>query len=208
MLQIESDDALDVMTQETADPSNGYEAVAAEFMVGRDRSDIGVATVRNWAGSLPAGASILDLGCGHGVPISVALMNAGFTVCGIDASPSLIAAFRSRFPQAEVACEAAEDSSFFGRTFDGIIAVGLMFLLSAEAQKKLIHRVALALKPGGRFLFTAPTQRATWADILTGHQSVSLGAAQYKKLLLESGLLLADEYVDEGENRYYDSTRQ
>lgn len=196
------------MTQEPVDRSNGYEAVAAKLIAGRDRSIIGVATVRNWARSLPAGASVLDLGCGHGAPIAATLMNDGFVVHGIDASPSLIAEFRRRLPQAEVACEPAEDSSFFGRTFDGIVAVGLIFLLSVDAQRKLIRRVALALKPGSRFLFTAPTQCATWTDILTARPSISLGAREYQRLLSEAGLLLVNEYVDEGENHYYDSVRR
>ena len=46
-----------------------------------------------------------------------------------------------------VSCEAVEDSSFFGRTFDGVIAVGLLFLLSAAEQRDLIRRVAFALNP-------------------------------------------------------------
>ena len=85
------------------DRSNSYEAVASEFAERREQSSIGVATVRAWARSLPSGASILDLGCGHGVPISMALMNDGFVIYGVDASPSLTAAFRRQFPYAHVA---------------------------------------------------------------------------------------------------------
>ena len=46
------------------DPPNGYEAVATEFIAGRQRSGVGVTTVRAWERSLPQGATILDLGCG------------------------------------------------------------------------------------------------------------------------------------------------
>lgn len=130
-------------------------------------------------------------------------MDDGFIVYGIDASRSLIAEFRRRFPQATVACEAAEDSTFFGQTFDGIIAIGLFFLLSPETQRNLISQVALALKPSAPFLFTAPAQRATWTDIMTGRQSTSLGVETYKRILRESGLRLVDEYEDEGDNHYY-----
>ena len=195
------------MTEEAVDRSNGYEAVAAQLIRARDRSSIGVATVRNWARLLPAGSSILDLGCGHGV-IAAALIEDGFSVYGIDASPSLIAEFRRRFPGAPVVCEGAEESSFFQRTFDGIVAIGLMFLLAAEVQQKLIERLARGLNPGGRLLFTAPTQRATWPDILTGRESVSLGVEEYVRLLAEGGLTLEDEYVDEGENHYYACCRK
>ncbi len=185
------------------DRSNGYEAVASEFMTRREQSGIGVALVRAWARSLKPGASILDLGCGHGRPVSMALINDGFVLYGVDASPSMVAEFRRRFPQAQVACEAVEDSRFFGRTFDGIVAVGLMFLLPAEVQRDLIRRVGLALNPGGCFLFTCPAQSCTWTDVLTGRPSLSLGAAEYKAALSAVGLTPTFEGVDEGENHYY-----
>ena len=189
------------------DPSNGYEAVASEFMERREQSSIGVATVRTWARSLPSGASILDLGCGHGVPVSMALMNDGFVIYGVDASPSLTATFRRRFAHAHVACEAVEDSSFFGRTFDGIVAVGLIFLLPTEVQVDLIRKVALALNSGGRFLFTCPTLACTWTDVLTGRESLSLGAEEYTAVLSVVGLTPVAEYVDEGDNHYYDACK-
>lgn len=164
---------------------------------------IGVATVRNWAKSLPPSGSILDLGCGHGMPISKALLDEGITVYGIDASPSLIAAFRSRFPNALVECSTIEDSQFFARKFDGIVAWGLMFLLVADVQATLIHKVALALRPGGRFLFTAPHQACEWLDNLTGQKSSSLGSATYRKIVESEGLALVGETEDEGLNHYY-----
>lgn len=188
------------------DPSNGYEAVASEFM--RLRQQIGATTVRTWSRTLPAAASILDVGCGSGVPISEALMNDGFTVFGVDASPTLVTAFRSRFPSAPVACEPVEASRFFDRQFDGVVAVGLMFLLPAEAQERLVRKVAAALNVGGRFLFTAPAQGCTWTDVLTGRRSVSLGIEAYTAMLKASGISLTGEYVDEGENHYYDACKR
>jgi 2-polyprenyl-3-methyl-5-hydroxy-6-metoxy-1,4-benzoquinol methylase len=185
------------------DRSNGYEALASEIIAGRHRSLIGVETVRSWASRLPHGASILDLGCGHGVPVSEALMTDGFVVFGIDASPSLIAEYRARFPEAPAACEAVEDSTFFGRRFDGIIAIGLIFLLSPDAQRELLSRIPSALKPGAKFLFSAPKERASWADMLTRRESFSLGDDEYQTLLKVAGLRVEDEYVDEGENHYF-----
>lgn len=186
------------------DPSNGYEAVASEFIALREQSGIGMETVRTWARSLKRGISILDLGCGHGAPIAAALMDDGFEIHGVDSSSRLTTTFRDRFPRAHVACEAVEDSSFFGRKFEAVIAVGLMFLLSAEIQEKLIRRVAQALEPGGRFLFTSPAEACTWKDALTRHPSLSLGAATYKDLLSNVELAVVGEYVDEGGNHYYD----
>jgi SAM-dependent methyltransferase len=189
------------------DWSNGYEAVASQFMANREHAGIGVDTVRTWARSLTPGASVLDLGCGHGKPIAAALIADGFVVYGVDASPSLTRAFHSSFPLAQVACEAVEESSFFDRTFDAVIAVGLMFLLNADAQERLIDRVARTLNSNGRFLFTAPAEACAWKDVLTGRDSLSLGAPVYKDLLSNAQLALLGEYTDEGGNRYYDSCK-
>ncbi len=190
------------------DPSNGYEAIATEFIAVRQRSGVGVATVRAWGRLLPQGATILDLACGFGVPNSQALIEDGFVIYGVDASPSLITEFRMRFPDVNVACEAVEDSLFFDRTFDGVIAVGLLFLLSEDSQRDLIRRVGLALNSGGRFLFTSPAQTCTWTDILTGRESLSLGADAYKAIIADARPNLVGEHSDEGDNHYYDTCRQ
>jgi SAM-dependent methyltransferase len=189
------------------DRSNGYEAAAAEFMARRTRSPIGAAVVRQWASSLPQEAAVLDLGCGPGVPISQALIDEGLRVHGVDASPTLITAFRARFPQALAECAAVEDSQFFGRAFDAVVAWGLMFLLSPENQATLIRKVAGVLNPGGKFLFTAPERACEWQDVLTGQTSVSLGSKRYEEILRSAGLLLDEEADDEGDNHYY-FTRQ
>ena len=199
---------METMPTHEKDPSNGYEAVATKLIAGRQQSAVGVATVRTWGRSLPQGATILDLGCGFGVPISQALINDGFVIYGVDASSSLISEFRRRFPDVNVACEAVENSRFFDRTFDGVIAVGLLFLMSEASQQDLIRRVGLALNSGGRFLFTSPTQSCTWTDILTGRESLSLGADAYKAIIADAGLTLVGEHSDEGENHYYDTCRQ
>ena len=83
------------------DPSNGYEGVAAEFLAGRGRapsSAIGARAVRNWARTLAGGATVLDLGCGTGLPITKVLVDEGLKVYAIDAAPSLVAAFRRNLP--------------------------------------------------------------------------------------------------------------
>jgi 2-polyprenyl-3-methyl-5-hydroxy-6-metoxy-1,4-benzoquinol methylase len=90
----------------SADRSNGYEGVAREFMSYRTESNVGGATVREWARALPRGVDVLDLGCGHGLRISAVLAAEGANLYGVDASPTMIAAFRDRFPDAHAECRA------------------------------------------------------------------------------------------------------
>ena len=185
-----------------ADNSNGYEKCAEAFI--RSRSPlIGVATVRKWGRALPPGSAILDLGCGHGIPIGRALIEEGFSVFGVDASPRLIAEFQRNCPDAHTECAGVEDSAFFGRRFQGIVACGIVFLLKPEKQIALIGKIAEALEPGGSLIFTAPEQACTWNDVLTGHLSTSLGAQKYGEVLGRHGLTVVGEDSDEGDNHHY-----
>jgi cyclopropane fatty-acyl-phospholipid synthase-like methyltransferase len=170
---------------------------------GQNSLGIGVAAAAEWSRMLPGGATVLDLGCGTGVPISQALIDRGFNVCGVDAAPTMVAAFRARFRTSPVECAAAEDSDFFGRTFDGVVAWGLFFLLEAEVQRRLIAKVAAVLPRGGRFLFTAPSQSCSWADAMTGRSSISLGYEAYRNALEAESMSLIGTQRDEGENHYY-----
>lgn len=189
------------------DKSSGWEALSPAQVAQLQSSSIGVDVVKAWARSLPKAAVVVDLGAGPGGPRSAALARPGFAHYAIEASPSLAAAYGQRFPYARVACEAAEESSFFGRTFDAVMAWGLLFLLPAEAQEQVIQNVGRALKLGGRFLFTAPRQECTWNDLFTGRPSISLGEQKVEALLQRAGLELVATQVDEAENHYYVSMK-
>ena len=184
------------------DKSNGYDSIAHSFVQARSPS-IGPTIIREWIRGLEPGAVILDIGCGNGIPISETLVQEGFLIYGVDASESLVREFRKRFPAVAVECSAVEDSHFFDRGFDAVVTWGLMFLLSADSQRKLIGKVARVLNPGGRFLFTAPREVCRWQDGMTGMGSLSLGHEAYEMALRENGLSLVGNMVDEGENYYY-----
>lgn len=187
------------------DKSNGYEEIAQIFISGRGQNHAGVGAriVAEWSQILPATAAVLDLGCGPGVPISETLIKRGFDVYGVDASASMVAAFQTRFPATPVQCAAVEDSDFFGRNFDAVVAWGLFFLLESDTQRRLIAKVARFLPSGGRMLFTAPSEPCSWVDAMTGEPSISLGLAEYRNSLEASGMSLMGTQLDEGGNHYY-----
>jgi len=193
------------------DRSNGYEAVSQEFLAGRGSRNrsaaIGVEQVRKWARKLPPGGSVIDLGCGPGFPITAVLVEEGLRVFGVDAAPSFVAAFQRNLPGTPVICEAVQESRLFDRTFDGVLSWGLMFLLTAEDQRRLIQRFAEILVPRGQLLFTATAKPGVWNDAMTGLESLSLGAEQYSKRLGAVGISVAAEYEDEGENHYFDAVK-
>lgn len=189
------------------DKSNGYEQIAETYIAGRGSGKgvgIGASVVREWAEKeLAPGATVLDLGCGPGDPITRIFVERGFNVYAVDASPTMVTTFTRRFPNVPIQCIAAEESSFFGRKFDAVVSWGLFFLLEEEVQRRLFRKVAAALQNGGKFLFTATRQEHIWNDAMTGQRSVSLGEEGYRRALEEAGLVLVGTRSDEGGNCHY-----
>jgi len=187
------------------DRANGYEEYADTFIKSRNPR-IGFEVVAGWAQTFSEGAELLELGCGHGV-ISEVLLNAGLKLFAVDASPTLLHAFCDRFPRVETDCSTAEESKFFGRRFDGVVAWGLLFLLEEDTQLKVLAKVAEVLRPGGHFMFTAPSDPINWIDVVTQRPSRSLGVNVYEQFLRQSGLEVSSGVKDEGENHYYFATK-
>jgi SAM-dependent methyltransferase len=185
--------------------AKAYERHAREFLCARDEGSIGARVIESWSNSLAPGIDVLEIACGGGVPVTQTLVNAGLKVWAVDSSPTLLASFQSRFPGIPVQCARIQESDYFGRKFGAVIAIGLVFLLNEKDQMALVRSVSEHLLAGGRFLFTAPIEEATWVDSITGHSCISLGRETYESALLESGLQLTGTYVDEGSNNYYDA---
>jgi len=164
--------------------------------VGRD-------IISTWATSLPKNAAVLDVGAGFGEPVTRALCDAGCKVAAIDPSQRMVAAFRKGFPEVPIACEPVEQSTFHGRKFDGIVMIGVLFLLAPARQPAILKRLVDVLRPGGQLLFTAPKQAGTWNDMLTGRPSWGLGRVIYEQALKDAGCRLIGLERDAGRNTYY-----
>ena len=185
------------------DASAGYDAIAERYMA--NRSTIGADLVRSWAETLPKPATLLDIGCGHGEPLTAPLLEAGLSVYAIDASAHMVAAYKARWPSVMIACETVEDSRFFDRRFNAALMVGLIFLIEEPRQKAVIKRLSNALLPGGHLLFSAPHQAGSWRDVMTQNMSWSLGEKAYRRLLKQAGFTMIATHLDEGGNHYYEA---
>jgi len=191
----------------STDSANAYENHAREFLRTRDKSVVGVDIAERCARSLDPGIDVLEIACGGGIPVTRTLMNAGLKIWALDSSPTLVEEFRTRFPGTPVQCTRVQESDYFRRKFGAVVSIGLLFLLGEIDQIALIRRVSEILAPGGRFLFTAPLEIGTWADMTTGHECRSLGRVRYEAALKESGFRLVGRYEDEGKNNHYDVER-
>ena len=193
-------EAHDIMSADY-DPSHGYDAEADAYA--RLRSDTGHAVIEMWAKGLPSCGHVLDLGAGTGFPVTQALCDAGLTVTALDASPAMVSMFKTAFPDVSVWCEPVENSDRLDQSYDGIAAIGLIFLLPETSQRDLIRKMVGALRPGGALIMSAPLEEGEWRDRLTGRMSLSLGRAQYTQCLRMAGLHALSFAEDRGGNHYY-----
>jgi ubiquinone/menaquinone biosynthesis C-methylase UbiE len=104
---------------------------------------------------LPAGARVLDLACGWG-RIAVPLAQRGYRVTGLDLSEAFLARARRSAQKAGLDIDFRQGDMRqipFVAEFDAVIMMGTAFglLESDEEDEKVLHAVARALRPGGRF---------------------------------------------------------
>lgn len=190
-----------------SDASNGWDPVSEAFIALRRRSYAGADQVARWVASMPRGAAVLDVACGCGEPLTRVLVESGCGVFALDASPRMVEALRGALPEVRVACEPVECSSLFGRTYDGVLAWGLLFLLPEQSQEAILRKLAGAVSAGGSMLFTSPREAVCWPDATTGRPSISLGAERYAKIVNATGLSLVSMFHDADGNHYYRAER-
>lgn len=140
--------------------------------------------LEGFAAALPKGASVLDIGCGGGIPVARDLIAAGHAVTGIDSAPSLIDLCRKRFPAAEwhVADMRRLD---LGRRFEGVLAWHSFFHLAADDQRAMFPVFARHAAPGALLMFTsgprAGVAMGEWQGEPLYHDSLS--QEEYRALL-------------------------
>jgi len=99
---------------------------------------------------LPKNASVLDLGCGPGLPFTKELVKRGFKVTAIDISESMIKAAKKNVPEAKYARVSMTEIDFKDE-FDGIFSGYTMLCLDPKNFKIAAKKAVESLKKGGFF---------------------------------------------------------
>jgi ubiquinone/menaquinone biosynthesis C-methylase UbiE len=109
------------------------------------------ARVENLGALLPAGSSVLDLGCGTGVPTARILTGAGHRVLGVDVSAGMLRLAREQVPAAEFRhANILELPADLG-PFDAVTSFFALLMLSRADIGTVLRRVTGWLRPGGYF---------------------------------------------------------
>jgi ubiquinone/menaquinone biosynthesis C-methylase UbiE len=184
----------------------------AEWYASERIGQTGIPEVQALASSIPLGSHVLDIGCGNGIPITRALLDAGHQVTGLDSSSAMLARFHMNCPHTTAVHSTVQCCPFPDTTFDAAVAWGVMFHLRPDDQIKAIANVSRVLKTGAPFLFTSGD-----VDDFDGKEDKMNGVTfryfsfsneNYRRVLKEQGFTLVRVQVDAGKNTYYLATKQ
>ena len=119
----------------------------AKYRIGDERVRV---TIEGVAGAVPAGGSLVDLGCGGG-QLCLHASRLGWKVTGVDVAEGMIDEARRLCEDTDVELLVApyEDSGLPGDAFDAVTALGLIEYLPDD--DGLLREASRLLRPGGRF---------------------------------------------------------
>lgn len=106
---------------------------------------------------VPKSATVLDLGCGTGVPVDAYLIQQGFDVTGVDYCPRLITRARRNVPQGKFINQDFSRVSFDEEAFDAVVSLYAIFHIPRKEHKDLFLRIRSLLKHNGIMLVTLGT---------------------------------------------------
>ncbi len=182
------------------DPTNpkilvqrGYDRCAAAYDEARKKeagSELDFLTRR-----LEDGATVLDVGCGAGVPYTRDLAQR-FTVTGVDSSSEMIQCARANVPKGSFIHGDIMSVELSLSSFKGVVAFYSVFHLPREEHSELFRRIYDWLQPGGYFLCTLThcSEEAYTEDDFFGVTLYwsNYGLEEYKEILTRVGFTLLE----------------
>jgi cyclopropane fatty-acyl-phospholipid synthase-like methyltransferase len=120
------------------------------------------------AGLLPAGARVLDLGCGAGIPATRALTDHGLQVLGADFSSVQLHRARRLVPAASLVQADMTALRLRPASLDAVVSFYALIHVPLTDQQSLFPRIRSWLRPGGLFLATVGAGRWTGTECYLG----------------------------------------
>jgi cyclopropane fatty-acyl-phospholipid synthase-like methyltransferase len=153
---------------------------------------------------LPAGATVLELGCGPGT--DAAELSVDRRYVGVDVSRAQLALARRRVPHATFVLGDLTSMAFQPSSFDGVVAFYVFMHVPEEELGGTFARIFEWLRPGGRLMLSLSTIEAEdrvekWLDVPMFFARFTPGLSE--RLLSEIGFTLEmsdirEEGVDDG----------
>jgi cyclopropane fatty-acyl-phospholipid synthase-like methyltransferase len=170
-----------------------YDHIAQEF--NRARATDAAEELAQLLDVLRPGSTVLDLGCGSGVPIAKALSES-HDLIGVDLSGAQLANAGRQAPGAQFVQADMASCAFLPASFDAVVSFYAIFHLPLTEHGPLISRISEWLRPGGYFLATfSPVREEGYVEDFFGEEMYwsNLGLPEYRTLLAESGFQVLSE---------------
>jgi SAM-dependent methyltransferase len=147
---------------------------------------------------VPHSGSVLDCGCGAGEPIARYLSQCGFSMLGIDSSPTMVRMFQTNLPGLRAAVTDMR-TLCFPETFNDIIAWDSFFHLNHRDHRKMFQTFRNHTAPRAALMFTSGPSHGEILGRLEGDSlyHASLDAAEYRQLPKEQGFAVVDHIVED-----------
>ncbi|HEY2576405.1 MAG TPA: class I SAM-dependent methyltransferase [Streptosporangiaceae bacterium] len=158
--------------------------------------------VAELAGLLRPGARVLDLGCGAGVPATLALTGHGLQVLGVDFSAVQLRRARQLVPAAGLVQADMTALHLAPASLDAVVSFYALIHVPLADQQELFPRIRSWLRPGGYCLATVGAGRWTGTECFFGADMFwdHTDAQTYLRWLAEAGLTpLWHRFVPEGD---------
>lgn len=147
---------------------------------------------------LPDEPSVLDVGCGTGIPIAHYLIEHRCQVTGVDASSAMIEMCADRFPERDWHV-ADMRSLVLDRAFDGIVAWDSFFHLPQADQRRMFPIFNSHAALGAALLFTSGPSAGERIGDYRGEPlyHASLDTDEYRVLLHDNGFDVVSHVVED-----------
>ena len=155
--------------------ADGYDRIGRSYLdlVEAMGSEVRTKYLDALARGLPAGAAILELGCGAGEPMT-RVLSGQFRVVGLEISPNQLALARTNAPVAALLRGDMAQLPFRDGRFDGVAAFYSMTHVPRAEHPALLGEIARVLRPGGLLVITTGS-----SDTPDWHEEDWLGAPSF-----------------------------
>lgn len=189
----------------------GYDAISETY-----RSDDGQAAgssaedvsryarwVAELAALLPAGARVLDLGCGAGIPATRELTERGLQVIGVDFAAVQLRRARRLVPAASLVQADMTALALRPASVDAVVSFYALIHVPLPDQQALFPRIRGWLRPGGYLLAIVGAQRWTGTERYLGADMFweHADTASYLRWFRAAGLVpVRNRFIPEGDS--------
>ncbi len=155
----------DSTTQLVLQTTDAYERSAKECMARwKKRRHRRPPLLVEWLQCLPAGASLLDLGCGGGQDAGD-LARRGYQVVGVDRTSALLSTGRRRYRSLPLVRADLRSLPFQAMSFDGLWAAASLMHFPKPEARRILADLCRLIRPGG--LFAATVTYGTKSRLVT-----------------------------------------